>query len=85
MTLYLKEGVQGILIKKSNTTGKFGETDLRDSVTWNFDPQHPVVGIYGYTGFDSINGMGFITYDTENDCPSTTTPSSEEEGTDGDN
>lgn len=47
---------------------------MRDSVTWFFDPLHPVVGAYGYTGLDYISGMGFITYDLESDCQNTPIP-----------
>lgn len=35
---------------------------------WDFDPLHPLIGLYGYTGETYINGMGFITYDLESDC-----------------
>ena len=52
---------------------------MRDSVQWFFDPLHPVVGAYGYTGLDYISGMGFITYDLESDCQNTPIPGPEED------
>ena len=72
--LHVNEEILGITIQKANTTGKFGQTDLLNSVVWFFDPLHPVVGAYGYTGLDYINGMGFITYDLESDCQNTPIP-----------
>ena len=79
ITLHVNEEVLGITIKKENTTGTFGQIDLRDSVTWFFDPLHPLVGAYGYTGLDYISGMGFITYDLESDCQNTPIPGPEED------
>ena len=71
ITLHYFTVVLGITIEKENTTGRFGRTDLRDSITFHFDTLHPVVGAYGYSGLAYINGMGFITYDMESDCQNT--------------
>lgn len=64
----------GITIRKANTTGSFGNTDVRDSASWAFDPLHPLIGIYGYSDEDGITGMSFITYDLESDCQSYVPP-----------
>jgi len=60
--------VTGATIKKKNTTGEFGKTDVRDSLSWTFDPLHPLIGAFGYTDGTQVAAMGFITYDLESDC-----------------
>ena len=73
----------GIIIKKKNRQVSFGNTDLRDSVVWTFDERYPLIGLFGYTGLDYINGLSFITYNLWTDCQTAgeegTTPSEEEE------
>lgn len=35
---------------------------------FEFDASKPPIGIYGFSGSKYINGLSFISYDTESDC-----------------
>ena len=82
--VFVNKVVMGIIIKKKNKQVSFGSTDLRDSYIWTFDERYPLIGLFGYSGLDYINGLSFITYNLWTDCQTTgedgTSPSEEEEG-----
>ena len=66
--LHLSEVVLGFTIKVGQKEGSFGRTNTLDSVVYNFSPDKPLIGIYGFQGGTFINGLSFITYDISDEC-----------------
>jgi hypothetical protein len=48
--------------------GNFGKIDTRESTNFSFTRENIPIGIYGYSGTESLNGLSFITYDLGEEC-----------------
>lgn len=66
--LHWTEVVLGMTIRIGEKTRSFGQTQTRQTTSYEFADDKPLIGIYGETGASYINALGFISYDLGEEC-----------------
>ena len=60
--------VTAIKYFKTNISKSYGNL-LRNYEEWEFDSRSILLGLHGYQDGTTIKGLGFITLETEQECP----------------
>lgn len=87
ITVHWNEVILGISLKVGDREGSFGNTDTDNSKTYTFEPEAPLIGLFGYESPQFLIGLNFITLDTVSEqCkyvdPNAVEPDGDDQGTD---